>query len=60
MPKSKRSSNPTQPLTQARMEELLSGQSSVILEAVDERLAAQKVEIISAVNKQVDAVMKEI
>jgi pantoate kinase len=42
------------PLTEARLEELLVDQTRVILNAVDQKLATQNVEILSAVDKRLE------
>ena len=42
------------PLTEARLEELLVDQTRVLLDAVDEKLAAQNVAILSAVDKRLE------
>lgn len=43
MPKTRIKNHNSQPVTEARLEDLLSEQTSVILEAVDKRLSAQEV-----------------
>ncbi len=40
------------------MEELLSAQTSVILEAVDERLAAHEIKIVTSVDKRLEKLEK--
>lgn len=40
------------------MEELLSAQTSVILEAVDERLAAHEIRIVTSVDKRLEKLEK--
>ncbi len=58
MPKPTQKHNSTQPLTEPRMEELLSAQTSVILEAVDERLAAHEIKIVTSVDKRLEKLEK--
>lgn len=58
MTQSKVNKDSTQPLTEARMEELLSAQTNAILGAVDERLkegfATQEIRILTAVEKRLE------
>ncbi len=53
MPSTKRK-QPNTSLTEARVEVLLSAQSSVILRALDERFTTQKVEILTAVDRRLE------
>ena len=53
MPKSNPKHN-SAPLTEARLEELLVDQTRVLLDAVDQKLAAQNVAILSAVDKRLE------
>jgi hypothetical protein len=46
------------PLTESRLEELLVDQSRAILNAVGEKLAAQNVAILSAVDKRLEQMEK--
>jgi len=46
------------PLSEARLEELLSGQTTVILEAVYERLGVQEVKILAGVDKRLEKLEK--
>jgi len=53
MPKSHSKKNQrSNPVTEARLEKLLSEQTSVILQAVDERFVAQEIRILAAVDKR--------
>ncbi len=71
MTKTKRKTHLAQGVKRGEMEQLLTDQTSVILEAVDSRLQDQKTEILTAVDErldakfdgvttQLDAIMKEV
>ncbi len=55
MPKSHPKKNQhSGPVTETRLEELLSEQTSVILQAVDEHFVAQEIRILAAVDKRLE------